>query len=162
MNPNGPDATGYIAVFQFYGPPYVQGSPLVLHAERRLASDPLDEFFIARDEQRRRPLARPVVPLHRGSWTDIVLRVHVSRSIQRGWIEYVSSTRARSKSVQPGRVRQRRSSRTSRVLLRPDSEAFRTDMQIYRVADRLDRVSLWHTGHKVGRTVSDVDPRSYA
>ena len=35
-------------------------------------------------------------------------------------------------------------------------------MQIYRVADRLDRVSLWHTAHKVGRTVSDVDPRSYA
>jgi hypothetical protein len=51
--------------------------------------------------------------------------------------------------------------RVPRVLLRADSEPHRTDMQIYRVNDRYDRVTLLHTGHKITQTVEEADPRSY-
>jgi type IV secretory pathway TrbD component len=34
-------------------------------------------------------------------------------------------------------------------------------MQIYRVVDRIPSVTLWHTGHRIARTVAEADPRSY-
>ncbi|KQX05674.1 MULTISPECIES: hypothetical protein [unclassified Leifsonia] len=159
-NPNGPDATGYIALFQFYGPPYVQGSPLVLHADRRLASDPLDEFVVRGNELNAGdPWPYLSLPYRRGRWTDVVLRIHVSRSISKGWIEtYVNQGAATS--VQPVPF-VNGAHRVPRVLARPDSEAFRTDMQIYRVANRFPVVSMYQTGHRIARTVAEADPRSY-
>ena len=77
---------------------------------------------------------------------------------KRGWLEtYVNQ--GESTRVRPLLVNGLQ--RVPRVLLREDSEPHRTDMQIYRVNDRFDRVTLWHTGHKIARTVEDADPRSY-
>ena len=64
-----------------------------------------------------------------------------------------------SREVQPVTVNGLQ--RLPRVLLRPESQAHRTDMQIYRVVDRIPTVTLWHTGHKIARTVGEADPKSY-
>lgn len=158
-NPAGKDASGYLAIFQFYGPPYVQGSPLVLHAHRRTTDDPVDEFNIRGNSLNPGdPADQLAIPYRRGRWTDIVFRIHASSSIERGWMEtYVNQ--GESTSVQPVTVNGM--TRLPRVLLRPDSQAFRTDMQIYRVVDRIPTVTLWHTGHRIARTVGEADPRSY-
>jgi len=159
-NPNGPSATGYIAIFQLYGPPYDQGSPLVLQANRSKASDPLDEFAIRGNELNPGdPWPLLAIPYRRGRWTDVVFRIRASRSIESGWIEMYlnqgASTTVQQVPFVNGLMR------VPRVLLRADSEPFRTDMQIYRVAGRIDRVTAWHTGHRIARTVSEADPRSY-
>ena len=159
-NPNGHDATGYIAIFQFYGPPYDQGSPLLLHANRWGPSDPLDEFVIRGNELNAGdPYPYLSLPYRRGRWTDVVLRIHVSQSLDRGWIEtYVNQgtgTAVRQVPFVNG------SMRLPRVLFRADSEAFRTDMQIYRVAGRIPVVTMWQTGHKIAKTVQEADPGSY-
>jgi hypothetical protein len=89
----------------------------------------------------------------------VVFRIRASSSIRTGWVEtYVNqgeSTAVRPVKLLNGQVR------VPRVLLRPTSLAFRTDMQLYRVADQFDSVTLWHTGHKVAATVQEADPRSY-
>lgn len=160
-SPRGTDeATGYIAIFQIYGPPYEQGAPFVLHAERRSVDDPLDEFTVRGNELNPGdPVPFLSLPYRRGSWTDVVFRIRASASIERGWVEtYVNqgeSTAVRLLPLADGRAR------LPRVLLRADSEAFRTDMQVYRVEDRFERVTMWHTGHVVARTVEEADPRSY-
>lgn len=159
-NPDGPAATGYIALFQFYGPPYTQGAPLILHANRLTSSEPLDEFVIRGNELNvGDPWPLLAIPYQRGRWTDVVLRIKASQSVNRGWMElYVNqgaTTTVQPKPFVNGLVR------VPRVLLRSDSEEFRTDMQIYRVANRIDNVTVWHTGHKVAKTVAEADPKSY-
>ncbi|TFV64684.1 hypothetical protein E4P41_00085 [Geodermatophilus sp. DF01-2] len=159
-NPRGDEATGYIAIFQIYGPPYEQGSPFVLHAERRSVDDPVDEFTVRGNELNPGdPVPFLSLPYRRGGWTDVVFRIRASASIEKGWVEtYVNqgeSTNVRPLPLVTGQLR------LPRVLLRADSEPFRTDMQIYRVNDRFDRVTMWHTGHRIARTVEDADPRSY-
>lgn len=158
-NPHGIDATGYIAIFQFYGPPYVQGSPLVLHANRRTTADPVDEMNIRGNSLNPGdPGDFLALPYRRGRWTDVVLRIRASTSIDHGWMEaYVNqgeSTHVRQLTVNGLR-------RVPRVLRRHDSQPFRTDMQVYRVVDRIPNVTMWHTGHKIARTVAEADPRSY-
>lgn len=160
-NPAGTKGTGWINIFQFFGPPYSATPSLILQANRRGPEDPLDEFFLARNDLNEgEPLPLFSFPYNRGRWTDIVMRIHASRSIDRGWIEFYVNQGA-STSVQPVAYINGLT-RIPRVTLRSDSGAFRTDMQIYRIVDRIATVSLWHTGHKVGRNVADVDPRSYA
>ena len=159
-NPNGTAATGYIALFQFYGPPYVQGSPLVFYAYRPAITDPLDEFTIRGNELNAGdPWPLFAIPYQRGRWTDVVFRIKASQSIEKGWMElYVNqgaTTTVQAKPFVNGLVR------VPRVLLRSDSEEFRTDMQLYRVSDRFENVTVWHTGHKVAQTVADADPKSY-
>lgn len=154
------EASGYIAIFQFYGPPYVQGSPFVLHAERRTPDDPVDEFSVRGNELNPGdPVPWLSLPYRRGHWTDVVFRIRASSSIESGWVEchlnQGESTAVRPMQLADGRLR------VPRVLLRPDSEEHRTDMQLYRVAGRFDRVTLWHTGHKIARTVEEADPGSY-
>jgi hypothetical protein len=158
-NPAGTAASGYLAIFQFYGPPYVHGSPLVLHAHRRTTADPVDEFNIRGNSLNPGdPADQLAIPYRRGRWTDVVFRIHASSSIERGWMEtYVNQ--GESTSVQPVSVNGM--TRLPRVLLRPDSQPHRTDMQIYRVVDRIPNVTLWHTGHRVARTVAAADPGSY-
>ncbi|MBB3676981.1 Ig-like domain-containing protein [Modestobacter versicolor] len=156
----GDRATGYIALFQFYGPPYEQGSPFVLHANRRTVDDPVDEFAVRGNELNPGdPVAFLALPYRRGRWTDVVFRVRASSSIEEGWVEtYVNqgeSTAVRPVQLTTGTVR------LPRVLLRPDSEPFRTDLQLYRVNDRFDRVSVLFTGHRIAETVEEADPRSY-
>jgi hypothetical protein len=137
----------------------VKGSPLVLHAHRRTLADPVDEFNIRGNSLNPGdPADQLAIPYRRGRWTDIVFRIHASSSIERGWMEaYVNQ--GGSTAVQPVTVNGL--TRLPRVLLRPDSQAFRTDMQIYRVVDRIPTVTLWHTGHKIAETVDQADPRSY-
>lgn len=159
-NPDGPRGTGYVALFQLYGPPYTQGSPLVLHADRRSPAEPLDELVIRGNELNPGdPFPLLAIPYRRGRWTDVVLRLRASRSIESGWIEaYVNQGEAGAVRPVPfvgGLLR------VPRVLLRADSEPFRTDMQVYRVAGRLERVTVWHTAHRVARTVAAADPRTY-
>jgi hypothetical protein len=158
-NPRGPEATGYLAIFQFYGPPYVQGSPFVLHSDRGTLDDPVDEFTVRGNELNPGdPVSYLTLPYRRGRWTDVVFRMRVSSNIEDGWLEtYVNQ--GETTQVRPLRLEGR--VRLPRVLLRPDSGPFRTDMQLYRVAGRFDRVTLWHTGHRIARTVEDADPRSY-
>lgn len=151
--------TSYIAIFQFYGPPYEHGAPLVLHTSRRTPDDPLDEFTVKGNSLNPGD-AVPLLslPYNRGRWTDVVFRIRASASIERGWVEmYVNQ--GESAAVRPlpvfGRLR------IPRVLLRGNSEPFRTDMQIYRVKNRFEQVSMWHTGHKIAATVEEADPRSY-
>lgn len=158
-NPRGPAATGYVAVFQVYGPPYDQGSPFVLHAERRDLDDPVDEFVVRGNELNPGdPVPMLALPYRRGRWTDVVFRIRASSSIERGWVEtYVNQ--GESTAVRPLAVAGR--TRLPRVLLRPDSGTFRTDVQVYRVAGRFDRVTMWHTGHRIARTVAEADPGSY-
>ncbi|MCZ2836014.1 Ig-like domain-containing protein [Modestobacter sp. VKM Ac-2985] len=156
----GGDASGYIAVFQFYGPPYEQGSPFVLHTERRTPDDPIDEFSVRGNELNPGdPVPFLSLPYRRGQWTDVVFRIRASSSIRSGWVEcHVNqgeSTAVRPMHLADGRLQ------VPRVLLRPDSADHRTDMQLYRVAGRFDRVTLWHTGHRIARTVSEADPGSY-
>jgi hypothetical protein len=158
--PEGTRATGYIAVFQFYGPPYEEAAPLVLHAARRNPDVPLDEFTVrGNDYNPGDPVPLLSLPYRRGRWTDVVFRIRASASIEHGWVEtYVNQ--GESDAVRPlplanGLLR------VPRVLLRRDSEDFRTDMQIYRVNDRFDEVTLWHTGHRMAQTVEEADPRSY-
>lgn len=156
----GSDATGYIAVFQFYGPPYEQGSPFVLHTERRTPDDPIDEFSVRGNELNPGdPIPFLSLPYRRGQWTDVVFRIRASSSIRSGWVEaHVNqgeSTAVRPMFLADGRLQ------VPRVLLRPESADHRTDMQLYRVAGRFDRVTLWHTGHKIARTVEEADPGSY-
>lgn len=159
-NPHGPEGTSYIAIFQFYGPPYVQGSPFVLHANRTSIQDPVDEFVIRGNELNPGdPAEFLAIPYRRGRWTDVVFRFHVSTSIDRGWVEaYVNQ--GESTAVRPVQF-SNGLHRVPRVLLRPESEAFRTDLQVYRVIERFERVSMWFAGHQVTRTVVDADPRSY-
>jgi hypothetical protein len=152
-------ATSYIAIFQFYGPPYERGSPFVLHADRRTVDEPVDEFTLRGNELNPGdPVPFLSLPYRRGQWTDVVFRIRASTSIDSGWVEtYVNqgeSTRVRGLLIN-GRLR------VPRVLLRPNSQEFRTDMQIYRVNNRFDRVTMWHTGHKIARTVEEADPLSY-
>ena len=159
-NPLGARGNGYIAIFQFYGPPYEQGAPFVLHSERRSLTDPVDEFTVRGNELNPGdPVPFLSLPYRRGRWTDVVFRIRASSSIRTGWVEtYVNqgeSTAVRPVKLLNGQVR------VPRVLLRPTSLAFRTDMQLYRVADQFDSVTLWHTGHKVAATVQEADPRSY-
>jgi hypothetical protein len=154
------EATGYIAIFQFYGPPYLDGAPFILHARRRTVDDPVDEFNVRGDELNPGdPGDFLALPYRRGQWTDIVFRIRASSSIESGWVEtYVNqgeSTGVRPLATVNGLVR------VPRVLLRPESGAFRTDMQIYRVRGRLQRVAMWHTGHRIAETVAEADPRSY-
>jgi hypothetical protein len=158
-NPRGSEATGYIAIFQFYGPPYEQGSPFVLQARRRSPDDPVDEFTLSGNELNPGDTAPHLsLPYRRGAWTDVVFRIRASSSIERGWLEtYVNQ--GESTGVRPLPVNGLL--RVPRVLLRKNSEPHRTDMQIYRVNDRFERVTLWHTGHTVARTVEEADPRSY-
>ncbi|HEY0373743.1 MAG TPA: hypothetical protein VGC94_03050 [Amnibacterium sp.] len=158
-NPAGKDASGYLAIFQFYGPPYVKGSPLVLHAHRRTLADPVDEFNIRGNSLNPGdPADQLAIPYRRGRWTDVVFKIHASTSIERGWMEtYVNQ--GEGTAVKPLTVNGL--TRLPRVLLRPDSQAFRTDMQIYRVVDRIPTVTLWHTGHTIAQTVEQADPRSY-
>lgn len=159
-NPTGLQ-TGWINIFQFFGPPYDATPSLILQANRRTADDPLDEFFLARNDLNEgEPLPLFSFPYNRGKWTDIVMRIKASRSIERGWIEFYVNQGAHT-SVQPVSYINGLT-RIPRVTLTAKSEAFRTDMQIYRVVKRLATVSLWHTGHKVARTVAEADPRSYA
>lgn len=159
-NPRGPDGTSYIALFQFYGPPYIQGSPFLLQANRSTLQDPLDEFVIRGNELNPGdPTDYVAIPYRRGKWTDLVFRMHVSADINKGWVEaYVNQ--GESTSVRPLKFANGMH-RVPRVLLRPESGEFRTDMQIYRVIERFDRVTVWHTGHKITQTVSEADPRSY-
>ncbi|WP_336033496.1 hypothetical protein [Geodermatophilus sp. FMUSA9-8] len=159
-NPRGEEATGYLALFQVYGPPYGAGSPFVLHAERRALDDPVDEFAVRGNELNPGdPVPLLSLPYRRGRWTDVVFRIRASSSIEQGWVEtYVNqgeSTAVRPLPLATGQLR------VPRVLLRPDSDTFRTDVQLYRVAGRFDRVTMWHTGHRVARTVAEADPRSY-
>ncbi|GAA4741809.1 hypothetical protein GCM10023328_23770 [Modestobacter marinus] len=159
LEPEG-EASGYIAVFQFYGPPYEQGSPFVLHTERRTPDDPIDEFSVRGNELNPGdPVPFLSLPYRRGQWTDVVFRVRASSSIASGWVEchlnQGESTAVRPMHLADGRLR------VPRVLLRPESQPHRTDMQIYRVAGRFDRVTLWHTGHTIARTVEEADPGSY-
>lgn len=159
-NPGGPEGTSYIAIFQFYGPPYVQGAPFVLQANRDDPGDPVDEFVVRGNELNPGdPVDYLAVPYRRGRWTDVVFRLRVSTSVDLGWIEtYINqgeSTEVRPLNFVNGMHR------IPRVLLRPDSEPFRTDMQVYRVVDRFAEVTLWHTGHRIARTVAEADPRSY-
>jgi hypothetical protein len=158
-NPRDSEATGYIAIFQFYGPPYEQGSPFVLQARRRSPDDPVDEFTLSGNELNPGdPAPHLALPYRRGTWTDVVFRIRASSSIERGWLEtYVNQ--GESTRVRPLLVNGLH--RVPRVLLRDNSEPHRTDMQIYRVNDRFERVTLWHTGHKIARTVEEADPRSY-
>jgi hypothetical protein len=158
-NPRGPEATGYIAIFQFYGPPYEQGAPFLLQARRRTPEDPVDEFLLRGNELNPGdPATHLSLPYRRGRWTDVVFRIRASSSIEDGWVEtYVNQ--GESTAVRPLLINGRL--RVPRVLLRPNSEPHRTDMQIYRVNDRYERVTLWHTGHKITRTVEEADPRSY-
>lgn len=156
----GDRPTGYIATFQIYGPPYVQGSPFVVHSERRSPDDPVDEFSVRGNELNPGdPAPFLAFPYRRRRWTDVVFRIRASASIEDGWVEtYINqgeSTAVRPLPLVTGQLR------LPRVLLRPDSEPFRTDMQIYRVKGRFDRVTSWHTGHRIARTVEDADPRSY-
>jgi hypothetical protein len=159
-NPRGPAATGYIAIFQFYGPPYEQGSPFVLHSERRVPDDPVDEFAVRGNELNPGdPVPALSLPYRRGRWTDVVFRIRASASIEDGWVEtYVNQGESRQVRAVPLGGSQ---VRLPRVLLRPNSQAFRTDMQIYRVAGRFGRVAMWHTGHTIARTVEEADPLSY-
>lgn len=154
------EASGYIAVFQFYGPPYEQGSAFVLHTERRTPDDPVDEFSVRGNELNPGdPVPWLSLPYRRGQWTDVVFRIRASSSIESGWVEchlnQGESTAVRPMHLADGRLR------VPRVLLRPDSGEHRTDMQLYRVAGRFDRVTLWHTGHRIARTVEEADPGSY-
>lgn len=159
-NPNGKDATGYIALFQFYGPPYEQGSPLVFQAIRSDIHDPLDEFTINGNELNPGdPGPLLSLPYNRGRWTDIVFRMHLSRSIEHGWME-IYTNQGEARKVQPVPLFNG-FTRLPRVFLRANSEAFRTDMQIYRVAGRIPSVTVHHTGHKVAQTVAEADPGSY-
>lgn len=159
-NRAGPAATGYISMFQFYGPPYEQGAALVLHANRISSGDPLDEFVIRGNELNPGdPWPLLSIPYNRNRWTDIVFKIHASSSIEKGWIEmYVNQ--GDSTSVQPVPF-VNGITRIPRVLLRSNSGDHRTDMQIYRVAGRISNVRAAHTGHTIGRSVEDVDPGSY-
>jgi hypothetical protein len=156
----GDRATGYIALFQLYGPPYDHGSAFVLHANRRSVDDPVDEFTVRGNELNPGdPVAFLTLPYRRGRWTDVVFKLRASSSIERGWVEtYVNQ--GESTSVRPVRLADG-TVRLPRVLLRPDSEAFRTDLQLYRVNGRFDRVSIFFAGHRIARTVADADPGSY-
>jgi hypothetical protein len=159
-NPAGPAGTSYIALFQFYGPPYTRGSPFLLQANRNTPADPLDEFVVKANELNAGdPWPFLSLPYRRGRWTDVVFRIRLSSSIEEGWIEtYVNQGASTTVQPQPfvnGRLR------VPRVLLRADSEAARTDMQIYRVVNRFERVTVWHTGHRIAATVAEADPRSY-
>jgi hypothetical protein len=159
-NPGGRE-TGWINVFQFYGPPYDRVATMIIQANRRTNEDPMDEFFLARNDLNEgEPVPLFSVPYNRGKWTDIVIRMRASRSIESGWVEFYVN-QGRHTSVQPVAYINGLT-RIPRVTLHADSEAFRHDMQIYRVADRIQNVTLWHTGHKMGRTVAEVDPKSYA
>ncbi|OMQ16643.1 hypothetical protein A7K94_0201150 [Modestobacter sp. VKM Ac-2676] len=154
------EASGYIAVFQFYGPPYEQGSAFVLHTERRTPDDPVDEFSVRGNELNPGdPVPWLSLPYRRGQWTDVVFRIRASSSIESGWVEchlnQGESTAVRPMHLADGRLR------VPRVLLRPESGEHRTDMQIYRVAGRFEQVTLWHTGHRIARTVEEADPGSY-
>lgn len=159
-NPSG-RATGYVALFQVYGPPYVQGSPLVLHADRRTPDDPLDELTITGNELNPGdPDALLALPYRRGVWTDVVLRLRASSSIEDGWIE-TWVNQGGSSGVRPLTL-QGVGVRVPRVLLREDSQAFRTDLQVYRVRGRIEHVGLWFAGHRIAATVAEADPGSYA
>lgn len=159
-NPGGRE-TGWINIFQFYGPPYDRVATMIMQANRRTSDDPMDEFFLARNDLNEgEPVPLISFPYNRGKWTDIVIRMRASRSIESGWIEFYIN-QGRHTSVQPVSYINGLT-RIPRVTLFSDSQEFRNDMQIYRVADRIENVTLWHTGHKVGRTVAEVDPRSYA
>lgn len=159
-NRAGSAATGYIAMFQFYGPPYEQGSPFVLHANRITPNDPIDEFVVRGNELNPGdPWPLLSIPYNRNRWTDIVFKIHASASIEKGWIEmYVNQ--GDSSTVQPVPF-VNGITRIPRVMLRSNSGDHRTDMQIYRVAGRLANVRAAHTGHKIGQNVADVDPGSY-
>ena len=159
-NPNGPAGTAYIALFQLYGPPYQQGSPFLIHANRDDTKQPIDEFAIRGNELNAGdPWPFLSGPYNRGRWTDVVFKMRLSTSIEHGWVEtYVNqgqSNRVQSVPFVNGLRR------VPRVLLRPDSQGFRTDMQIYRVADKFEWVTVWHTAHRIARTVEEADPRSY-
>lgn len=159
-NPSG-RATGYVALFQVYGPPYVQGSPLVLHADRRTPDDPLDELTIKGNELNPGdPDALLALPYRRGVWTDVVLRLRASSRIEDGWVE-TWVNQGGSAGVRPLTL-DGVGVRVPRVLLREDSQAFRTDLQVYRVRGRIEHVGLWFAGHRVAATVAQADPGSYA
>lgn len=158
-NPTG-WATGYVALFQAYGPPYVQGAPLVLHADRRTPDDPLDELLVrGNDLNPGDPEALLALPYRRGVWTDVVLRLRASSRIEDGWIE-TWVNQGGSDGVRPLAL-DGVGVRVPRVLLREDSGPFRTDLQVYRVRGRLEDVGVWFAGHRVAATVAEADPRSH-
>ncbi|MCF6736936.1 hypothetical protein E9565_17555 [Blastococcus sp. KM273129] len=155
----GDRPTGWIALFQFYGPPYNTSAPLVLHASRPTVDTPLDEFKLSgNDLNPGDPAPLLWLPYRRGHWTDVVLRIRASAMVEAGWIE-VYANQGESTRVRPMPLHGLH--RIPRVLFREDSEEFRTDMQIYRINDRFDRVTVWHTGHRIAETVEEADPRSY-
>ncbi len=160
-NPRGPEGTGYVALFQVYGPPYRTGASLVLHADRRTAADPLDELTVRGNELNPGdPEALLAMPYRRGTWTDVVLRLRVSSSIADGWVEtYVNQ--GESAGVRPLPLAGV-GVRVPRVVLREDSEEFRTDLQVYRVKNRIPSVGVWFAGHRIARTVEEADPGSHA
>lgn len=151
--------TGWIALFQFYGPPYDDGAPLLLHASRSTVDVPVDEFKLAGNALNPEgPVPVLSLPYRRGHWTDVVLRIRASAWVGSGWLE-VYANQGESTRVRP--MPMYGLQRIPRVLLRENSGDFRTDMQIYRINDRFDRVTVWHTGHRIARTVDEADPRTY-
>lgn len=159
-NPAG-RATGYVALFQVYGPPYRQGSSLVLHADRRTLDDPVDELVVRGNELNPGdPEVLLALPYRRGVWTDVVLRLRASSSIEDGWIE-TWVNQGGSAGVRPLAL-EGVGVRVPRVLLREDSRAFRTDLQVYRVRGRVEDVGVWFAGHRIAATVAEADPRSHA
>lgn len=178
----------HIAIFQMYGPqassptdyPSGRGAITILDANRRVASDPIDRFHIEANQLNGGDPGLVVeFPYNRGQWTDVVLCMHMSASIKRGWLE-VWLNQGQSTTVQPvpligGKLRLPRvtawpetstpavpPSLVNGTLVQGGSRRHRTDMQIYRSPTAYDEVTLFHTAHRVGPTPASVDPRSYA
>lgn len=175
-DPDYPDANGmgYINLFQFWGPDnidgtnsYVGGSPWTTGVRRRGPGENTSNGAFTRKQtvQSQEVYAgNPDTHLQfaypKMKWVDIVHRVHISLSIERGWVEtYINL--GDSATVQPvllgGKLR------IPRILRKNAThQDWRTDVQIYRRVNEIDSLTAYFYGHKHAQTIAQADPLSYA
>ena len=174
----------HIAIFQKYGPqatsptdyPDGRGSAFIIDANRKSVSDPFDKFHIQGNQLNGGdPGLVAEWNYNRGRWTDIVLGVHESADIRRGWIElYINQGDGLKQIPLFGLMRLPRvtlwpmsstpavpATTMNNMAVVGGSKRHRTDLQMYRSPTAYPEATLGYYGHKVGSSVGVVDPHTY-